>query len=430
MRIVDFIEAKRDGKVHSADDIHTFTLGFTRGEIPAYQASAWLMAVCIRGLSSGEMFALTDAMIESGCRLDLSSIPGMKLDKHSTGGVGDKVTLAVVPLLAAAGVPIAKLSGRGLGFTGGTIDKLESIPGFNSALSQSEIIHNVATVGACICSQTGDLTPADGKLYSLRDVTGTVESIPLIASSIMSKKIAAGADVILLDVKIGRAAFMKNRADGEALAEALLEIGERYDKKVSVTLTSMDAPLGRAVGNFLEAQEAVSLLKGENADPDFEEETLHFVSRGLSLTQKGGEVQAKHLIESGAGFKKFCEIIKVQGGNPEVFETPKIASHQKVVSAEKNGYVYDIDALAIGKTAMRLGAGREELDDKIDSLAGIIIHSGIGIKVKIGDPLAVLYTSKPSEIPDAETSIGISFTISDHRAETKSRILGERSVGF
>ncbi|MDR3708501.1 MAG: thymidine phosphorylase [Capsulimonadaceae bacterium] len=426
--VTEFIEAKRDRGTHNADEIREFILGYSRGEIPDYQASAWLMAVYMNGLSDEETFALTEAMVESGATLDLSAIPGLKLDKHSTGGVGDKVTLAVVPILAAAGIPIAKMSGRGLGFTGGTIDKLESIPGFRVSLSQEEIVDAVQRTGACICAQTGDLVPADRKLYALRDVTGTVESIPLIAASIMSKKIAASADVILIDVKVGRGAFMKTLPQARELAGLLVRIGEAHGRIVHAVLTAMDVPLGRMIGNWLEVEEAAALLRPDPENPPdgrLRDEVAHIASKGLELTNKAKEHSVSDLIESGAAFRKLVEIVEAQGGDPAVFDTGRPARKSVPARAKRSGFVTSIDAEALGRAAMHLGAGRLRKDDPVDPLAGVAILAPIGSEVRAQMALAYLRHDGSRDAGPIVDAVQNAFVIADEPAPLPPLILGE-----
>ncbi|MDQ2686631.1 MAG: thymidine phosphorylase, partial [Armatimonadota bacterium] len=380
MRTVDLIVKKREGSTLSQQEIAFLVGGYMRGDIPDYQMSAWLMAVLWRGLTEPETFALTGAMVASGETLDLSSLPDVPVDKHSTGGVGDKTTLAVVPILASAGVPVAKMSGRGLGHTGGTLDKLASISGLRTELSQEEILAQVRRVGACVCAQTEQLVPADRKMYALRDATGTVESLPLIAASIMSKKIAGGSRAVVLDVKVGGGAFMKTLDEARALAALMVRIGAAHGQRVVAVLSDMNAPLGRSVGNWLEVQEIVGLLQNH---PDTEPHlaqivrrlaALGFVVAGHTPSVEDGETLAVRQIESGAAFEKLCEIAAAQGGDAACLRHPEgmtQAPHQDVL-ASQSGFVKHIDAQAIGLAAMRLGAGRAAKDDVIDPLAGIV----------------------------------------------------------
>jgi pyrimidine-nucleoside phosphorylase len=422
MRPVEIIEKKRDGQKLSASEIRDLVLGYSNGNVPDYQMSAFLMAVVWRGMTDAETFALTDAMVASGATLDLSSIPGIKVDKHSTGGVGDKVSLAVVPLLAAGGVPVAKMSGRGLGHTGGTLDKLESIPGLRIDLTPAEIISQVKTVGACICAQTDDLVPADRKMYALRDVTATVPSLPLIASSIMSKKIASGADAIVLDVKVGRGAFMKTLDEARELALLMKRIGEARGKKVVAALTAMDSPLGQAVGNWLEMREIADLLQGKPTDDRLMSAVVHLAGLGFGLAGKSGVSDALAALKSGAGWAKLKEILAAQGGDISVFERGQEARYNKDVAAAESGYVSDIDALAIGHAAMWLGAGRQTKEDAIDPLAGVWLNKTVGDAVDAGEPLARLYADDEAKIAPVRPLIQSAFTISYGRKKPQPLI--------
>lgn len=415
MRTVEILEKKRDGKELSAGEIAEIVFGYTSGRVPDYQIASFLMAVVWRGMTDAETLALTDAMVASGKTLDLSSIAGVKVDKHSTGGVGDKVSLAVVPILAAGGVLVAKMSGRGLGHTGGTLDKLESVPGLRVGLSAEEIVAQVKTVGACICAQTGDLAPADRKMYALRDVTATVPSLPLIASSIMSKKIASGADAIVLDVKVGRGAFMKTLPEARELAGLMKRIGEAHGKKVVAVLTAMDAPLGRAVGNWLEMVEIGDLLQGRPAEDQLMAAVVHLAGLGFKLAGKDGVSDALAVLKSGAAWEKLKEILAAQGGDVSVFERGQEARLMREVRSVESGYVADIDALGIGVAAMRLGAGRETKDDMIDPLAGVWLTKTVGETVAAGEPIARLYASDERKLEDAAPLVQQAYTISYSR---------------
>lgn len=412
MRTVELLEKKRDGKELGTGEIGELVLGYAQGRIPDYQMSAFLMAVVWRGMTDTEVFTLTDAMVASGKTLDLKSIPGVKVDKHSTGGVGDKVSLAVVPILAAGGVPVAKMSGRGLGHTGGTLDKLESVPGLQVALTAEEIVAQVKRVGACICAQTDDLVPADRKMYALRDVTATVPSLPLIASSIMSKKIASGADAIVLDVKVGRGAFMKTVSEARELAMLMKRIGEARGRRVVAVLTAMDAPLGRAVGNWLEMREVADLLQGKPADDNLMAAVVHLAGLGFKLAGRNGVSDALAALKSGAAWAKLIEILSAQGGDVSVFERGQEAKFIRQAVSAESGYVADIDALGIGVAAMQLGAGREKKDDIIDPLAGVWLDKGIGDPVAAGEPMATLHASDESKIGQALPLVQAAFTIS------------------
>lgn len=401
MRILDIIQKKKHGEALSAEEISFFIEGYTRGEIPDYQASALLMAIWFRGMTSEETRHLTMAMVDSGDRLDLSAIEGVKVDKHSTGGVGDKVSLIVIPLVASLGIPVAKMSGRGLGHTGGTIDKLESIEGFNVSLSMEQFIHNVNTYKMAIVGQTANLTPADKKLYALRDVTGTVDSIPLIASSIMSKKIASGSDAIVLDVKVGNGAFMKTLEEARDLAHAMVAIGNGLGRKTIAILTNMDEPLGEEIGNANEVREAIRALKGESGKDLLEVAVTvaaYMAVAGGAFTAVEEAKEGLHeAIRSGRALERFVELVGIQGGDREVILHPErlpVAARTIEVKAEKDGFVHEIKAEEIGTAAMLLGAGREKKDDTIDYAAGITLKKKVADPVKAGDILCSLMTNR------------------------------------
>jgi pyrimidine-nucleoside phosphorylase len=397
--MADIITKKRDGGVLSEQEINFFVEGYTKGTIPDYQASALAMAIVFQGMNKDETVALTKAMMYSGDVVDLSQIKGVKVDKHSTGGVGDKTSMVVGPIVASCGVRLAKMSGRGLGHTGGTLDKLESIPGMSISLPIGRFIKQVNDIGIAIIGQTADLVPADKKLYALRDVTGTVESIPLIASSIMSKKLASGADTILLDVKFGSGAFMKTIEDARKLARTMVEIGDGVKRDTRAILTDMDQPLGRAVGNNLEVKEAIDTLNGHGPD-DFV--TLCIKAAGVILVQgkvvstlEEGEALARAKIKDGSALNKFKAMVKAQGGDVSYIDNPSqfvVSKHHEEVYADADGYVGRIDCLEIGVAAMQLGAGRATKDDVIDPAAGIIVDKKVGAKVSKGDKLADIYT--------------------------------------
>ncbi len=427
MRTVDIIEAKKDGKELADSDIAAMVAGFVAGEIPDYQMSAFLMAVACRGMSLDETICLTRAMVNSGKILDLSSIPGIKLDKHSSGGVGDKVTLALVPILAAAGVPMAKMSGHGLGHTGGTLDKLESIPGFRTELTEKEIIAQVKSVGACICGQTDTIAPADRLMYALRDVTGSVASIPLIASSIMSKKIACGADAILLDIKVGSGAFMKRIDSARELAQSCQKIARSYGKKITIYLTDMNQPLGRAVGNYQELAESLLLLIGMPSDDRLLELTVAACRQGLKMA--GVEADVSLLISSRAARAKWVEIVKAQGGDPSSVDSSTLQRsirNRRSVLSTKAGYVQKVDALKIGRLAQRLGAGREKKGDKIDHLAGVFLSKVVGDQVKNGQRLATLSSSDTARLNNdsgLDDALRDAYVIGDEPPEPSPIIL-------
>lgn len=399
--MVDIIERKRDGATLSEEEIRFFVNGYANGDIPDYQASAFTMAVYFKGMTKEETAILTDAMMHSGDVCDLSPIQGVKVDKHSTGGVGDKTSLVVGPIVASFGVKVAKMSGRGLGHTGGTLDKLESIPGLRIALTEEEFMKQVNDIGLAIIGQTRKMVPADKKLYALRDVTATVESIPLIASSIMSKKLAAGTDAILLDVKYGRGAFMKTLAKAQELARAMVEIGSSLGRDTRAVLSDMNQPLGLAVGNALEVKEAIRTLKGEGPE-DFVYLCIDAVGimlqqAGIVKTREEGEELGRKAIADGSGFEKFCEMVAAQGGDVSYIRDPskfELAKHIVPVIADKEGYVAHIDSLAIGVGAMKLGAGRETIESPIDMAAGIMLEKKVGNPVKEGEVLCYLHTNK------------------------------------
>lgn len=401
MRTVDLIAKKRDGGELTPAEIDYLIKGYTEGNIPDYQMSAFSMAVYFRGMSERERADLTLAMAASGDRIDLSGISGVKVDKHSTGGVGDSTTLVLAPLVASVGVPVAKMSGRGLGHTGGTIDKLASIPGFQSELRSETFVELVNRNGLAVVGQSGNLTPADKKLYALRDVTATVESIPLIASSVMSKKIAAGADAIVLDVKTGDGAFMKELADARELAQAMVGIGRQVGRRTVAVISDMSQPLGRAVGNALEVREAIDTLRG--AGPaDLTELCLVLGSQMAVLAGQAADAgQARRLLEdaiaSGRALAAFRRFVEAQGGNPDVTEQPELlptASYRIELRARETGYVAKLAAERIGLAAMMLGAGRATKDDAIDLAVGIVLCRKVGDPVALGEPLAVIHANR------------------------------------
>lgn len=400
MRIVDLIQKKKQGEELSALEIDYIVQGYTKGEIPDYQMSAFLMSVYFKGMNKEEISNMTMSFVNSGDKVDLSAIKGIKVDKHSTGGVGDKISLIVIPLVASVGVPIAKMSGRGLGHTGGTIDKLESIEGFRTELSGEEFINNVNKYKMAIAGQSGNLTPADKKIYALRDVTATVDSIPLIASSIMSKKIASGSDAIVLDVKVGSGAFMKTVEEAKELARTMVDIGKLLNRRTVAVITDMNQPLGHEVGNANEIREAIEVLKGKGS----EDETTVALTIASHMSVLGGAFKEfdeaykylSELIKSGKAIEKLKELVTIQGGNAEVIDNPdllpKAKYHIEVKSAE-NGYITAIEAEDIGIAAMLLGAGRKTKEDTIDFAAGITIVKKVGEKVAVGDTLCVLHTN-------------------------------------
>lgn len=401
MHILEIISKKKEGLALSKEEITYFIEGYTKGEIPDYQASALLMAIYFKGMDEEETNSLTMAMVESGDQIDLSSIKGIKVDKHSTGGVGDKVSLIVIPLVASLGIPVAKMSGRGLGHTGGTIDKLESIRGFNIELSMEKFFDNVNKYHMAIVGQTGDLTPADKKLYALRDVTGTVDSIPLIASSIMSKKIASGSDAIVLDVKVGNGAFMKTVEDARKLARAMVSIGNGLGRKTVAVLTNMNEPLGHEVGNANEVREAIDALKGKGSQ-DLISVAVTIASYmavlgGAYKNLEDAEKRIREVIEDGTALEKFVTLAEIQGGDKDMILHPELLPQAKLsvpVFSTKNGYVHEIKAEEIGTAAMLLGAGRETKEDVIDYAAGISLSKKVGDEVKGGEVLCTLLTNR------------------------------------
>ena len=401
MHILEIISKKKEGLALSKEEINYFIEGYTKGEIPDYQASALLMAIYFKGMDEEETNNLTMAMVESGDQIDLSSIKGIKVDKHSTGGVGDKVSLIVIPLVASLGIPVAKMSGRGLGHTGGTIDKLESIRGFNIELSMEKFFENVNKYQMAIVGQTGDLTPADKKLYALRDVTGTVDSIPLIASSIMSKKIASGSDAIVLDVKVGNGAFMKTVEDARKLARAMVSIGNGLGRKTVAVLTNMNEPLGHEVGNANEVREAIEALKGKGSQ-DLISVAVTIASYmavlgGAYKNLDDAEKRIREVIADGTALDKFVTLAEIQGGDKEMILHPELLPEAKLsvpVFSTKNGYVHEIKAEEIGTAAMLLGAGRETKEDLIDYAAGISLSKKVGDEVKGGEVLCTLLTNR------------------------------------
>ncbi|ADO77059.1 pyrimidine-nucleoside phosphorylase [Halanaerobium praevalens] len=431
MRAYDIIYKKREGQKLSKEELEFLVNGYVDSKIPDYQIAAWAMAVYFQGMDAQETANLTMLMAESGDMIDLSPISGIKVDKHSTGGVGDTTTLILAPLVASAGIPVAKMSGRGLGHTGGTIDKLESIPSFNTSLSRDKFFDNVNQHGVAVVGQTGNLTPADKKLYALRDVTATVESIPLIASSIMSKKLAGGADAIVLDVKTGNGAFMKDFENAKKLAEAMVAIGKEVGRDTAAYITDMNQPLGQAVGNALEVKEAIRTLKGKGpADL-----TELCVELGAGMLQLAGKVssldQGKELLrtklKNGEALAKFGELITAQGGSAKVIKDLSLlptAENKVEVKAEKSGYVSAIKALDVGLAAMILGAGRENKDSKIDLAVGLELKQKIADSVEKGDTLAVLHYNDSANLEEAKAKLLAAFTITKEK-KNKNKLLYE-----
>lgn len=390
--ILDIIDKKRLGKELSYKELYSLFNGYLNGNVYDYQMSAFLMAVCINGMTDEEVFALTKIFIDSGDSLDLSCIPGIKVDKHSTGGIGDKTTFVVAPIVASLGIPIIKMSGRGLGYTGGTIDKLESIKGYRVNLNEKEIIKQVKDINIVITGQTANLVPMDKMIYALRDVTSTVKSIPLIASSIMSKKIASGADKIFIDIKVGNGALIKNRTEAKELSDLMVKIGKIYDREVRCVITDMNTPLGYSVGNSLEVLEAMDVLKGKETDNNFVKLCIdvssEIVSMGLNISIDEARGMVLESINNRSAYNKFLELIEYQKGDINSIE---VSNKKYEIKANKSGVLSGINALEIGKLSLELGAGKRNLKDKIDYTVGIRLNKLVDSKVKKGDVLAVLY---------------------------------------
>ncbi len=432
MRAVDIILKKRDGGALSRDEIRFFVSGVTTGELPDYQASALLMAVLLRGMSADETAWLTDAMVHSGLRLDLSDIPGVKVDKHSTGGVGDKTSLVLAPLAAACGVPVPMMSGRGLGHTGGTLDKLESIPGFRVNLSLDEMRVALLRAGCVMIGQTAQIAPADRRLYALRDVTGTVESIPLISASIMSKKIAEGIDALVLDVKTGSGAFMKTESDSRRLAESLVAIGNASGVKSEAIITRMDSPLGRAVGNGLEVVECLEVLKGRGpadlVDLSVELAARMLVLGGVAANRAEAQQEVRGAIASGAGLERFRRIIEQQGGDPHVVDDyGRIAAapERDVVRAPRQGFLAGLDAALVGRASVALGAGRDRVEDSIDPAAGIMVVVKPGVELRAGDPVLELHYRDRARLGAAAALAARAIKIEDNQPIVEPLVVGE-----
>ena len=424
MKAVDVIIKKRDGMELSREEIEFFINGITRGSIPDYQAAAWAMAVLLNGMTERETTDLTMAMARSGEMLDLSGVVPLAVDKHSTGGVGDKTTLVVEPLVAACGLPVGKMSGRGLGFSGGTLDKMESIPGFRVNLTREEFLQKLGEEGLVLAGQSGDLAPADGKLYALRDVTGTVPSIPLIASSIMSKKIAAGAQAIVLDVKVGTGAFMETLPEARQLAELMVAIGRLSGRKVVALLSDMNQPLGNAVGNALEVNEAIDTLRG-GGPADFREHCLVVASHLLVVGRKAVDIDearrmAETTLQDGIAWQQFRRLVTSQGGEVSVVDKPALlpqAPLVETVAAERSGYLLGIDAREVGETSVELGAGRARKEDPIDHAVGIMIHHKVGDHIGKGEGLFTIHANDLSKMVAARKRLLAAHQWSDHPVE-------------
>ena len=430
MRFYDLIIKKREGHELTQDEIIFIITEYCENRVPDYQMSAMLMAIYFQRMNINEIKYLTMAMVHSGVIIDLSSIPGIKVDKHSTGGVGDTTTLALVPMVAAAGVPIAKMSGRGLGHTGGTIDKLESIKGFKTELSINQFINIVKKIGASIISSTSDLAPADRKLYALRDVTGTIDSIPLIVSSIMSKKLAAGADAIVLDVTTGSGAFMQKYKDALKLGKIMVDIGLELGKETVAVISNMDEPLGFAIGNSLEVKEAVEILKNRGPE-DLRDLCLvlgaHMLKiGGVVKHYEDGKNKLEKILKEGIAFNKFKEMVTAQGGNPEIIDNPEslpLAKHSTKITSKISGFVQKIDSRLVGESAMLLGAGREKKESKIDLSVGIVLKKKVGSKVNINEDLAEVYYNDSEKLEEAKKKLFSSFVIRNKKMQKLPLIL-------
>ena len=425
----DLILKKRNGGELSREEIAFFVEGYTKGEIPDYQVSALMMAIYFQKMNEQETLALTMAMAGSGDMLDLSQIQGVKVDKHSTGGVGDKTALALAPMVAACGLPVAKMSGRGLGHTGGTIDKLESFPGFTTSLTRQQFLDNVNRIGIAIMGQTADLAPADKKLYALRDVTATVDNMSLIASSIMSKKLAAGAEAIVLDVKTGSGAFMKQEADARALGEEMVRIGRNAGRRMSAVISDMDQPLGRAVGNALEVREAIETLQGGGPE-DFRELCLVLGSQMLMAGEKArsreeAEKMLKGVIQDGSALEKLAQFVEAQGGNPQAVYRPELlprADIVKTVPAPVSGYVSHIACDEVGICSLILGGGRETKESRVDLSVGLVLNKKVGDYVEAGEPLALIHANREERAAEAERRFLAAVAIGGTAPEKRSLI--------
>lgn len=426
----EIISKKRDGRELSAEEIEFMVMGYTNGEIPDYQISALLMAIYLKGMNAAETMALTNTMLHSGEVVDLSHIPGIKVDKHSTGGVGDKVSIILAPIVAAAGVPVPMISGRGLGHTGGTLDKLESIPGFRVDYSIKEYAQKIAEIGVCLIGQTPEICPADKKMYALRDVTATIQSIPLITGSIMSKKMAEGIDALVLDVKTGSGAFMQSYEKSVALAKQLIAVGEHFGKPTLAYITDMSEPLGNTVGNWLEMVECFESLQGRGPQ-DLMEVTHQLSGAMIYLGQKAASIEegmkiSKEMIRNGKAWQKFLEIVALQEGDAEFVKNPQKypkAKYQAEVKAEQDGYLASINALEVGLTSVTLGAGRQKSTDTIDPKAGIILHRKKGDEVTTGETLMTVHTDRKDELQEAVKRLNGALTYATEKLPNRSLIL-------
>lgn len=421
MRAVDIIIKKRDREELTREEIRFFVNGIATGRIPDYQTASWAMAVLLNGMTPREVTDLTLAIAQSGEVLDMSDVVKIAVDKHSTGGVGDKTSLVVLPAVAACGLPVGKMSGRGLGFSGGTLDKMESIPGYRVDLSIEEFERQLKEIGVVLCGQSKDLAPADGKLYALRDVTGTVQSIPLIASSVMSKKIAGGAHAVVLDVKVGNGAFMENLKDARELADLMVKIGELAGRKVTALLSDMNQPLGCAVGNALEVREAIETLRGKGP-ADFCEHCLHVAAHMLVLGEvtdslAAARQMAEQSIADGSALAKFRQLVIAQGGDVSYVDDPEKlpkATLVEVVNAPRSGYLEQVQARAVGEASVALGAGRAKKGDPLDYAVGFVIHHKVGDKVEKGEPLFTVHASDKKKLDEAIASVSAAHVIVDH----------------
>ena len=430
MRTVDLIARKRDGEELSAEEIEYLIQGYTSGEIPDYQMSAFLMATYFAGMEDREVSSLTESMMRSGSLIDLSGVPGLKVDKHSTGGVGDKTSLISAPIAAAAGVIVPMMSGRALGHTGGTLDKLESIPGFRTDLSTEEFTSQLHNLGLAFIGQSDEVAPADKKLYSLRDVTGTVESIPLIASSIMSKKMAEGVDALVLDVKVGSGAFMKKQVEARRLAQMMVGIGRRMDKRVQALITDMNQPLGYAVGNALEVMEVSQTLHNEGPE-DLRRLSVELAARMIFLGKQAGSLEeARQIAESklvdGSAYNKFRQVVEAQGGNAQAidkFELLPNATGMREITTSRGGFIAAIHAEDIGRASVFMGAGRDRREDTIDPAVGVILEVKVGEKVDAGAVLGRLYYTREDRLDEAAEMVEDAFVISNTKAEDRELIL-------
>ena len=432
MRAVDLIRKKRDGAVLDPAEIAFFVNGVTTGALPEYQASALLMAIVLRGMNAAETVSLTDAMVRSGARVDLSDIPGVKVDKHSTGGVGDKTSLIVAPVVAACGVVVPMMSGRGLGHTGGTLDKLEAIPGFKVDLTLDQLKDRLRANGCAMLGQTPQIAPADKKLYALRDVTGTVESVPLISASIMSKKVAEGIDALVLDVKTGCGAFMKSEPESRRLAESLVSIGLAAGVRTEAVITAMDAPLGRAVGNALEVIECLEVLKGRGPE-DVIRVSIELAARmlvlgGVAPNRSEAARRVQHVIDSGEGLDRLRRIVEGQGGDPHVVDDygrlPS-AEGRHMVRASRSGYLTRLDAELVGRASVALGAGRDRIDDDVDPGVGVVVHAKPGVAVTKTEPVLELHYRDPSRLERAIALAAQAVEIGETAGDQRPLLVGE-----